>query len=536
MVSALSLIGPWPGGVRSETPFRGASRTDPDLLAWLPRRVSPVTALPTADRDLLTGRIADLTRNDGWASSGVSRIVDNIIGAGWGLNVALPRRRLGLSEQQATELAGAIEEAFDEWASDPASCDRGLRESFGGLLALAYRHVCRDGEAIAAISYDARRGDWGTSVETIHPSRLAQPDFAPETASFRQGIELGTAGEPVAYHIRVAHPGDGLAATLAGRRFARLPRTLNGYRIVVHAFEPSEAGQIRGVPLLAPVVKKLRMLGRYDETELQAALLNASLATFITAPFDHAAMAEALSGGGQEGLNAYLSDRLTYWKDAPPIHLPGSQVNFLYPGERAEHSPPTHPNAVFEPFVRAGLRNIASAAGLTYEQLSADWGQVNYSSARAALLEVWRGFAARAARFASAYVQPVYVRWFEEAVARGRIVLPAGAPSFDEAKGAWTRARWRMPGRGWVDPLKEAQGAATRIALGVSTLEREAAEQGLDWEENLRQKAREMAMVGQLEEEYGLAEGSLIGKVNPAASGTADAAAADERPADRADQ
>lgn len=509
-------------GARAEVPFRGASRTDPDLLAWLPRRVSPVTALPAADRDLLTGRIADLARNDGWASAGVSRVVDNIIGTGWGLNVALPRRRLGLSEQQAAELAGAIEEAFDEWASDPAACDHGMRESFGGLLALAYRHTCRDGEVLAVISYDARRGDWGTSVETIHPARLAQPDFAPETAAFRQGIELGPAGEPVAYHVRVAHPGDGLAATLAGQRFARLPRTLNGYRIVVHAFEPSEAGQIRGAPLLAPVVKKLRMLGRYDETELQAALLNASLSTFITSPFDHAALAEALSGGGQEGLNAYLSDRLAYWKNAPPIHLPGAQVNFLYPGEQAQHSPPAHPNAVFEPFVRAGLRNVASAAGLTYEQLSADWGQVNYSSARAALLEVWRGFAARAARFASAFVQPIYVRWFEEAVARGRIVLPPDSPSFDAAKGAWTRARWRMPGRGWVDPLKEAQGAAMRIALGVSTLEREAAEQGLDWEENLRQKAREMAIVKQLEAEYGLAEGSLIGRVERPAGQSAE--------------
>lgn len=314
---------------RAEAPFTGASRTHQDLVAWRPRRVSPVTALPQGDRDLLTDRIADQARNDGWASAGMERLVDNMIGAGWGLNVTLPRRRLGL----------------------------------------------------------------------------------------------------------------------------------------------------------------------------------------ITSPFDHEALAEALGSGDGKALDGaitgYLAGKLGYWKDAPPIHLPGAAVNFLYPGERAEHTPPTHPNAVFEHFVRAGLRHVAAALGLSYEQLSADWGQVNYSSARAALLEVWRGFSRRAALYATDFAQPVYVRWLEEAVARGRVVLPAGSPAFAEAKAAWTRCRWRMPGRGWGDPLKEAQAAAARIGLGVSTLEREAAEQGLDWEENLRQRARELAAARRLEEEYGLEAGTL---------------------------
>ncbi|MFL9824352.1 phage portal protein [Rhodoplanes sp. SY1] len=497
---------------RAEAPFVGASRTHQDLVAWWPRRVSPVTALPQADRDLLTDRIADQARNDGWASAGMDRLVDNVIGAGWGLNVTLPRRRLGLTEQQAADLAGSIEEAFDEWASDPESCDAGQRLGFGGLLALGYRHGVRDGEALAAISFLPRGGAWATAVEMIHPARLAQPDFAAETTAFRQGIELGPTGEPVAYHVRVAHPADGLG--YASGTFARLPRSVNGRRLVAHAYEAREAGQIRGVPLFAPVVKKLRMLGRYDETELQAALLNASMATFITSPFDHEALAEALGAGDGKALDGaiagYLAGKLGYWKDAPPIHLPGAAVNFLYPGERAEHTPPTHPNAVFEHFVRAGLRHVAAALGLSYEQLSADWGQVNYSSARAALLEVWRGFSRRAALYATDFAQPVYVRWLEEAVVRGRVALPAGSPAFAEAKAAWTRCRWRMPGRGWVDPLKEADAAAVRIGLGVSTLEREAAEQGLDWEENLRQRARELAAARRLEEEYGLEAGTLV--------------------------
>ena len=123
------------------------------------------------------------------------------------------------------------------------------------------------------------------------------------------------------------------------------------------------------------------MLGRYDEAELQAAVLNA-------------VMAAASPLGGGEELSAYQQQGLEYYQ-AAPINVGGAKIAFTFPGEKVTLTKPSHPNSVFEAFERASLRNIASAMGMTYEQLSMDWGQVNYSSARAALLEVWRGFTAR---------------------------------------------------------------------------------------------------------------------------------------------
>ena len=49
--------------------------------------------------------------------------------------------------------------------------------------------------------------------------------------------------------------------------------------------------------------------------------------------------------------------------------------------------------------------------------------------------------------------------------------------------------------------VKEAQAAISRMDSNLSTLERECAEQGLDWEEVLEQRAREKALL----EELGLA-------------------------------
>lgn len=491
--------------------YVAGSRSHQDLAAWLPRRLSAQGAI-SPDRNLVAARAHDLDRNDGWASAGLARQVDNIIGGGWRLNARLSRRRLGLDDAAATDIAATIEAEFADWANDSeAWCDAGRRLTFGGLMALAYRHRAMDGEALGVIQHIvARDRPWSTAVQMIDPDRLEQPQGRPATPFFRDGLELGPMTEPLAYHIRTRHAGDGVMS-LDAVGWLRVPRHMNGLRVVVHAFEPGRSGQVRGVSPLAPIIKKLRMLGRYDEAELQAAVVNAVLAAFVTSPYDPKELAESLAAGDPDPTAAYNDGRHDWWKDHGPLRLDGAQVNVLYQGEDVKFSDAAHPNAVFEHFVKASLRNVASAMGITYEQLSADWSEVNYSSARAALLEVWRGFTARAAHFAAGFVQPIYVRWFEEAVARRRIVLPRGAPSFEAARSAWTSARWLMPGRGWVDPLKEAQAARERLAVGLTTLEREAAEQGIDWEEMVEQRARELARLSELERRHGLAPGSLAG-------------------------
>lgn len=220
----------------------------------------------------------------------------------------------------------------------------------------------------------------------------------------------------------------------------------------------------------------------------EAAVLNAVMAAFVESPFDHDQFASALGGG--EELSAYQQQRLDYYQ-AAPINVGGAKIAFTFPGEKVTLTKPSHPNSVFEAFERASLRNIASAMGMTYEQLSMDWGQVNYSSARAALLEVWRGFTARKEHFDQAFMAPIYAAWLEEAIDRGIITLPNGAPDFAEAKAAYCSAKWIGPGRGWVDPHKEATAASERLAANLSTLERECAEQGEDYLETIQQRARE---------------------------------------------
>lgn len=85
------------------------------------------------------------------------------------------------------------------------------------------------------------------------------------------------------------------------------------------------------------------------------------------------------------------------------------------------------------------------------------------------------------------WLQPIYELVMEEAIALGRVT----APDFYANKYAWLKSRWVFAGRGWVDPVKEATAAKLRLDANISTLELENAEQGLDWEDVLEQRARE---------------------------------------------
>jgi capsid protein len=49
-----------------------------------------------------------------------------------------------------------------------------------------------------------------------------------------------------------------------------------------------------------------------------------------------------------------------------------------------------------------------------------------------------------------------------------------------------------------VDPLKEASAQAQRLASNTTTLAAEYAKQGKDWETELRQRAKEVALMKEL--------------------------------------
>jgi capsid protein len=77
--------------------------------------------------------------------------------------------------------------------------------------------------------------------------------------------------------------------------------------------------------------------------------------------------------------------------------------------------------------------------------------------------------------------------------------LPNGVvPEFAECRNAYARCRWLGPPVGWLNPVDERTGAVIGMDAGFQTLEDVCAEQGLDYEEVLEQRAHEIKMFDDL--------------------------------------
>jgi lambda family phage portal protein len=235
---------------------------------------------------------------------------------------------------------------------------------------------------------------------------------------------------------------------------------------------------------MAAVLPQFKVLADYQRYELKAATVNAMVALVTESAIGQEGLVELLSSN-PDALAKYtegLSDRKR--------SAIGAQEGLVLPlmlGEKVAGFTPARPSTAYEPFVTTVFRHIATGLNIPYELLMKDFSKTNYSSARASLLEAWRFFIGRRNWLGLGFYQPVYELWLEEMVNAGEIE----APNYYENRAAYCRARWIGPGRGWVDPLKEAQAAELRMDIGVSTLENECAEQGLDWEEVLEQMAEE---------------------------------------------
>ena len=470
----------------------GAATDDPTLSSW-----TPVIGSPDADLlpelDTLVARSRDMARNNGLASGLIQTLRDNIVGSIMRLSANPNWRALGRDQAWQHEWMHQVESQFQTWA-DSTECDAARSLNLIGLTLQALGGAMLNGDAVAIPLWLNRPGDrWRSKLMLIEADRLSTPYGQERNPNIRGGVEIDRHGMPVAYHIRKTHPGDWPYAAMSGEwaQWERIPAfTRWGRRRVIHLHDKERTGQSRGKPIFAAVMKEFNMLGKYEATELQAAVVNSLIAAFLESDLDPDSTAALFSSGEDGNPDSYWNQAMQEYRAS----LKGGAVIPLPAGAKLSSFDPNRPNIAFEAFVHAVLRHMAAGLNVPYELLAKDFSKTNYSSARSAMLEAWRYFNGRRRWLADYWLGPIYELWLEEAVNAGVV----DAPDFYQNRHAYTRARWIFSGRGWVDPVKEAQAAQIRIETGLSTLEAECAEQGLDWEDVLHQQARERQLRAEL--------------------------------------
>lgn len=491
------------------TPYDAADIYSPQMAAWRPYLWSPDGEV-NMYRDRMVARARDVERNDGWARGGITKILDNVIGAEF-RPISKPDYRAlayytGNSSFDATwadEFGRAIDSCWRTWSGDVNHyCDAMQCLTMPQIFWLAMRHKLIDGDALAVMLYRPEllgpgKARYATAVQLIDPDRLSNPQLRFDQNAMRGGVEVDDYGVPKGYWIRRAHQGDWFSAAKSVQWDFLPRRTEWGRPIVVHDYDHDRAAQHRGgAGILTPVLQRLKMLIKYDSVELDAAIINAIFAAYVKSPYDPEMVQEAISGGNGEEetpLGQYQDLRLDWWRERRSL-VGDAQMTHLFPGEEIGTVNASRPTTNFEPFEVAILRHVASGLGTTYEQLSGDFSRTNYSSFRGATNEALKTFNRRSKGFDSGFAMPIRAAAVEEFMEMEDVPLPAGAPSFEEFRAAYSMCRWLRPGRGWVNPLDEIRASTLAMQSGLSTLENEAAEaSGADWEEIVDQRAVEIA-------------------------------------------
>jgi capsid protein len=159
-------------------------------------------------------------------------------------------------------------------------------------------------------------------------------------------------------------------------------------------------------------------------------------------------------------------------------------------GEKIHDSNPGRPNATFDPFVLAILRQIGVALEVPFEILIKHY-TASYSAARAAINEMWKFVMSERQHLADNFLRLVYEVWMWEAVASGRLDAP-GYFSDPLIRAAYLGSDWVGQAKGQIQESDEVDAAAKRVEYGFSTLQQETVQlTGGDWEQNHPQQVKE---------------------------------------------
>lgn len=402
----------------------------------------------------LRNRSREVSRNTWWGARVKSVTVAHAVSTG-----IMPKPMTGNKSLNRHAL-----KAFKTWARQ---CDREGQLNFDALIALAAGCIVESGEVINRIVPVRQRGPNHVPIEL----QLLEPDhldgskdrpFSQASASIiDQGIEYNIEGKRNAYWLCRSHPGASGSGAVGSIRVDA--------RDVQHVYRKDRIGQGRGVPWVAPVLLKGRDTADLEEAVIVKSRIEACLAAFIkttnsTRSLGGAAGIETGADGSKRRIDKLSPGAIIYGE-------PGEEASAIQPSASVQ----------FESVLMCNWLALAAGAGITYDQLTGDLRQANFSSLRAGKIEFRRVIEQfQWLTLVPMLLDPIWERWVE--VAQDAGVLPRRAPGFYAVE-------WIMPANEPIDPIKDMQADMLAVRTGRMTWSQYCGAWGIDGDAQLDEVA-----------------------------------------------
>lgn len=430
-------------------PVRGkydaAQTTDDNRRHWaMADGLSAAAANSRTVRRTLRNRSRYEVANNSYAKGIIATLANDVVGRGPILQVST-----GVAEANTR-----IEGAFSNWAMEIGLAQklRTMRQS-----------KAVDGEAFAMlVTNESLRSPIKLDLKLVEAEQVADQSNSENHAD---GIQFDRFGNPAFYTVLREHPGSGTASV---ETLPPVPA-----ENMIHWFSVDRPGQARGIPDITPALPLFAQLRRFTLAVLAAAETAASFAAVL--------YTNAPASGEADDVEPFL-----------PIEIEQRMMTTVPAGWQMGQLKPEQPCSTYAEFKRELINEIARCLNMPFNVAACNSASYNYASGRLDHQVYFKSIRVEQDALESIVLNKIFRAWLDEAS-----LVPGLLP--DGPYGDWASDRqWFWDGAEHVDPTKEASAQETRLRNHTTTLAEEYARQGKDWEQQLRQRARELALMAEL--------------------------------------
>ena len=349
----------------------------------------------------------------------------------------------------------AIERYWQKWCND---CDFLGRHNFTTLLQLAVTAMLRDGDCGFIIVRDKE----DLKLQSVEADRIGSPDDRTDTDKYIGGINVDDYGRPVSYTI--------FTRTINNQYISPVDIVAKEF---IHLFDAARLDEYRGRSAFATALNATRDLQEAIKAEVQAIKYASYQSGVITTESGAADAGDYFARGNSndQGQVARLQS------------LDPGTVNYLSAGEKMEMFKSDRPTGAFGEFIRLVQAHICMAVGLPYgfafdADKSGPMARMEAAMAERTFLR-WRGL------LEGQFLNRIKNVILLDAASRG--LIPDSEYLLD--------GRWCWPAKVSIDYGREARADIELWKAGLKTAGQIYSDMGEDYEEALRARAKEAAMI-----------------------------------------
>ena len=423
--------------------FDAAQTTKDNARHWAAAEfLSADAEADSAVRKILRTRARYEVQNNSYARGIVSTLANDSVGTG-------PRLQMLLDDESLNK---RVEHDFSVWAK---------RIKLAKKLRTIRKARCQDGEAFAILAANPRlRTAVKLDLQIVEADRVTDDEFRHDV-SMVDGIKFDRFGNPESYRVLRTHPGslDSLTTDTMTIKSEDM----------IHAFREDRPEQHRGIPEITSALPLFAHLRRFTLAVVSAAEAAADFAGVL--------YTDAPANGEADAV-----------EPMDTIQLERNMLLTMPGGWKMSQVDPKQPVTTYGEFKREILNEIARCLNIPFNIAAGNSSGYNYASGRLDHQTYYKSLKVDRAFTEEEVLDPVLERWLREWALVNRVEIDT----------CDCRHVWFWDGHEHVDPSKEATAQEKRLKNRTTTLASEYAKQGKDWETEVRQIAKERALLEEL--------------------------------------